>query len=172
MRFQIDPTPGETQRACSALATVSLRRSRANLWIIALYAAIILAASFLTRATLGMSVAIAVGSVVATVVILQVEGRSRLSQLTANDPHALETHFIELSPEGIRCWCAHVDARYSWPDFFKVTENQEFVLFARRSGTGAAIPKRLLHGPQDLELRNHIREWAPDHGASLGRDGP
>ena len=42
----------------------------------------------------------------------------------------------------MRAWRAHVDARYSWSDFTKLTETPQFYLLVRPSGNGAAIPKR------------------------------
>jgi hypothetical protein len=114
-----------------------------------------------------MTMGIGIAAVIATVTALQAEGRSRIRRLQTEDPHARETHYVELSPEGVRAWCAHVDARYAWADFAKVVENNEFYLFVRAGGTGTAIPKRLLDGEGDAELRRWIKEWAIDHGASL-----
>ena len=113
---------------------------------------------------------IGLGAIVATGVGLQAEGRSRLRRLQERDPHAQEVHHVELGPAGVRTWCAHVHARYTWADFAKVTENGEFYLFVRPNGSGVAIPKRLLDGPRDEELRSKIREWATDRGAALARE--
>jgi hypothetical protein len=167
MRFQIDPSPEETRRACAAIVQASLPPSRGNLIVIGLYIAVGLAAYFLTPATRGATFIIGIVAVAATTLALQAEGRSRVRRLQANDPHARERHFLELGPEGVRAWCDHVDARYPWRDFVKVTENREFFLFVRPSGAGSAVPKRLLDQGQAAQLRSHIREWAPDHGAAL-----
>jgi hypothetical protein len=53
---------------------------------------------------------------------------------------------------------------------FQNTENGEFYLFARPSGSGSAIPKRLLDPVTEAALRERINEWAPDHGSGLARD--
>lgn len=170
LRFQIEPTPDETQRACAAILRVCLPPSRANAFMIALYAAIIVAAWVFTPTTPATVVIIGVGSALVTMSILQTEGRRRVRHLRENDAHARETHFVELDPLGIHTWCAHVDAKYPWHDFNKACETKEFFLFVRPSGTGAAVPKRLLLDGQDVELRNRIREWAPELGAGLAHE--
>jgi hypothetical protein len=167
LRFQIEPAPGETQRACAAIARAVLPASRASAILIAIYAAIIAAAWFLTPATRAVTVIIGVTSVLATVSALQADGRSRVRRLSLGDPHSRETHYVELGPEGVHTWCAHLDARYPWSDFIKVSETPEFYLFIRPSGNGAAIPKRLLDDVRASELRQQIRAWAPDLGAAL-----
>ena len=167
LRFEIEPASGETQRACSAIARAALPPSRASLIMIALYAAIIAAAWFLTPATRAITVVISVTSVLATVSALQAEGRSRMRRLRAGDPHGSETHYVELSVDGVRTWCSHVDARYPWSDFTKAIETPEFFLLVRPSGSGAGIPKRLLDDARASELRERIRTWAPNLGASL-----
>ena len=139
-------------------------------FLVALYSAILAAAWVLTPETLAWTIAIAIVAVIATALILQVEGTSRIRRLQEGDPHARETHFVELSAAGIRSWCAHVDARYPWSDFTKVFETPEFYLFVRPGGLGAAIPKRLLDPARAAELRARIREWAPHRGAALGRE--
>jgi len=48
VRFEIDPQPDETRRACAAIAQAALPPSRGGLIIVALYAAVITAAYFLT----------------------------------------------------------------------------------------------------------------------------
>jgi len=167
LRFQIEPLPGETQRVCAAIARAAIPPRRAGLILIGLYAAIIAAAWFLTPATRATTVMIGVVSVLATVSALQAEGRSRLRRLYLGDPHSRETHYVELTPEGVRTWCAHVDARYAWSEFTKVVETPEFYLLVRPSGSGAAIPKRLLDDAGASELRQQIRVWAPTIGALL-----
>jgi hypothetical protein len=170
LKFQIDPAPGETQRGCSAVVQASLPPNQASLILIALYVAVFVAAFFLTPTTRITTAVIGVAAIVASTGALQSYGRSRLRRLRESDPHSLETHFVELTPAGLHTWCAHVDARYSWQEFTKVTENREFYLFVRGSGSGAAIPKRLLNEVLDTELRDHIRDWSVDHGASLARE--
>jgi len=169
MRFEIDPLPDETSRGCAAIVQASLPRSRANLIVIASYALIGVAASLLTPATWVMTFVIGVCGIAGTTIALQMEARSRLRRLRWNDPHATERHFLELSPEGVRAWCQHVDARYPWRDFAKVTENKEFYLFVRPSGAGSALPKRLLDQERELALRALIQEHSPDRGAALAR---
>ena len=169
MRFQIDPRPGESQRACGAIARVVMPPSRATLIVLGLYVVVGVAAYVLTPATRFATLAIGVAAVIGTAYALQAEGRGRLARLQADDPHALETHFVELGPEGVHAWCSHIDARYPWRDFTRIAEDREFYLFARPNGTGAAIPKRLLDATMDQALRERIREWAPERGSSLAR---
>ena len=171
LRYEINPLPGETQRACTAIAQVGLPRSRGTAIVLALYAGVILAAYFLTPTSRPMTVMIGIVAVLGTAMALQWDTRWRLRRLQADDPHSLETHFVEVGPEGLRTWCAHVDARYTWSDFSKVVDTAEFFLFVRASGSGAAIPKRLLDPARESDLRSRIREWAPDKGAFLSTDG-
>ena len=168
IRFQIEPTPGETQRACSAIVRACLPPSRRSHIMIALYVVIGAAAGLLTPSRL-MTFIIGVGAVLATESALRAESRSRVRRLQASDPHALETHYVELGPEGVHAWCGHIDARYPWQDYYRVLEDREFYLLVRPSGSGTAIPKRLLDAPRDAELRERIREWAPEQAAGLAR---
>jgi|SRR5687767_6745850 len=170
LRFQIDPRPGESLRGCSAIAQAAMSPGRANLIVYALYAAVFVAAFFLTPATWITTFLIGLVAVLATTLALQAEGRSQLRRLQASDPHALETHYVEIGPEGIHTWCSHVDVRYPWPEFTKVAENTEFYLFIRPSATGAAIPKRVLDDATESVLRARIREWSPDRGTALARE--
>jgi hypothetical protein len=172
LRFQIDPEPGESARACTAIARAVLPPTRGNVIVLGLYVAVGIAAFALTPATALVTLVIGLGAVLATVFALQFEVRSRLRRIQASDPHARESHFVELTPEGLRAWCAHVDARYPWRDFSKVTENGEFYLFARPNGSGSAIPKRLLEPVTEAALRERILEWSPDHGSGLARQVP
>ena len=172
MRFQIDPNPEETRRAWIAIAQAGLPPRRATLIVLGLYAVVGIAAYLLTPATGTTTFVIGVVAVLATAMALQGEARRRVRHLGANDPHATEPHFIEFSPEGVHTWCAHVDARYSWPEFAGVKEDDEFYLFVRLSGSGSALPKRLLDQGQQAELRARIREWSPDRGAQLTREAP
>ena len=170
MRFQIDPAPKETERACQAIVKAALPPSRANAIILGLYAVGVTAAWVLTPATRVLTSVIAVGAVAFTAMALQAEGRRRVRHLRTDDPHAQETHFVELDATGVRTWCAHIDARYPWADFTAVTENKEFYMLVRPSGNGVAIPKRLLDEATARELRDRLREWAPDRGMALGRE--
>src|ERR1041385_6754867 len=169
MRFQIESTPEETRRSCAAIVQAALPPSRANYVVVLLYVAVGVVAYLLTPATRVATFLIGVAAVAATTLALQVEGRARVRRLQVNDPHASEPHFIEVSAEGVHSWCSHVDARYPWRDFAKVTENPEFFVLARASGVGSAVPKRLLAEKEEAELRAQLREWSPDHGAGLGQ---
>jgi hypothetical protein len=169
LRFEIKPLEGEGVRACVALASKSLPESRATLIILGLYAAVAAAAYFLTPTTRPLTFLIGLGAVLGTNVALAADARRRLRAVRRDDPHALETHYVELSAEGVRSWCAHVDARYPWNDFSLVTENNEFYLLARPNGSGTAVPKRLLSDEDDEELRRRLAEWSSDRGARLAR---
>jgi len=170
LRFQIDPNPDETARACSAIAQAAMPPSRGGLLMLALYAAVGVLAYFLTPSSRLVTFAIGVAAVQATAYSLQAEGRRRLRRLRVADPHASESHFVELGPDGVHTWCAHIDMRYPWSDFTKATEDREFYLFVRPSGTGSAVPKRLLDDSADKVLRSRIREWSPDLGADLAME--
>ena len=170
MRLEIDPVAGESARACAAIARAALPPSRAGLIMIALYGAVVAAAAILAPATLAETALVGVGAVLATATILRAEGRSRLRRAQDADPHALETHYVELGPDGVRAWCAHVDARYPWREFTKVDEDNEFYLIVRPSGSGVAVPKRLLDAASEAELRERLHAWAPDGGAGLARE--
>jgi hypothetical protein len=170
LRFQIDPSPEETQRACTAIVQACLPRSRGGAILFAMYLAVGFAAYFFTPSTRPATFLIGLLAVMATALLLQAEGKARVRRLRTDDLHARETHFVELSPEGLRAWCSHIDARYPWTDFFKITENSEFYLFLRPSGNGSAIPKRLLDDAAEAQLRERIRAWSPDAGAGLARE--
>lgn len=170
LRFQIDPQPGESARACSAIARSMIRGGRADLLLLGLYGAVGLASYFLTPATRLATFLIGVFAVLGTYSGMRAVGRANLRRLQAADPHALESHFAELSAEGVRTWCSHVDVRYAWKDFARVTENSEFYMLARPNGTGSAIPKRLLDDEADARLRACLREWSPDRGGNLAKE--
>lgn len=170
LRFQIDPQPGEATRACSGIARSVTSQARGNLLVFGLYGGVGLASYFLTPATRLTTFVIGMSGVVGTLYGLQALGRANIRRLRATDPHSLETNFIELSVEGVRAWCAHVDAKYAWADFAKVIENKEFYMLVRPNGAGAAIPKRLLSEVDDAQLRERLRDWAPDHGANLAKE--
>ena len=173
LRFQIDPQPGESTRACSAIARSILPTNRGNMLLFGLYAAVGLASYYLTPTTRLTTFVIAMFGVLGTVYGLQAVGRANLRRLQTADSHSAETHFVEVSAGGVHTWCAHVDARYPWTDFAKAVENNEFYMLVRPNGSGAAIPKRLLNDAADAELRHRLSEWSPDRGANLARElGP
>jgi hypothetical protein len=103
----------------------------------------------------------------ATIFGLQMAGRANIRELQAKDPHALETFFVEINEAEVRTGCAHIAASYPWSEFARVTEDNEFYLFVRTAGGGAALPKRILDGPAEQSLRACISAWAPDRGAGL-----
>ena len=167
LRFEIDPQPGESARACTAIVRSVVSTAGATLLAFALYLGVGVASYFLTPATRLTTFIIALSGVLATMYGLQALSRSRLRRLRSNDPHSAERHFVELSAAGVHAWCAHVDARYPWSDFTKTVQTPEFILLVRPTGTGTAIPKRLLDPAGEAHLREHIREWLPDRGANL-----
>jgi hypothetical protein len=170
MRFQVEPTHNETQRACAAIVQEALPKSRIDLLLISLYAIIVAAAYFLAPGSRAITIVIGMFAAVATNYLLAAEGRRRVAALQGNDPHSMETHFVELDPSGLHTWCAHIDARFAWSEFSKITTNAEFYLFIRPSGSGASIPKRILEATTERELRARIREWAPAGSIALAAD--
>lgn len=168
-RFEVDPLPDESVRGCLAIAEGAMPPSRANLVVFALYAFVGLSAFLFARTTFLATFFIGMVAVAATAISLPAEGRRRLRALQNRDPHALETHVLELSASGVRSSCAHVDARHAWSDFARTKENTEFYLFVRPSGTGVALPKRLLDAATEASLRECIAEWSPDGGTGLTR---
>ena len=134
LRFQIDPTPEETARACSAIARSALPSSYALIVLGLTYGGVVGAAEILTPATAATTVAIGFCAIAAVIYGLQRDARRRLRVVRNADPHARETHYIEVAAEGVHTWCAHVDSRYPWSDFSKVLENNEFIFFVRPSG--------------------------------------
>jgi hypothetical protein len=170
LRFQIDPQPGESARACSAIARSVMSRSHGNVLLFGLYGAVGIASYFLTPATRLTTFVIGLGGVLGTLYGLQAVGRRNLRRLQLDDPHSTETHFVEVSVEGVHTWCSHVDARYPWGDFAKVVEHSEFFMLVRPNGTGAAIPRRLLSDSEIAQLRERLRDWSPDRGANLAKE--
>lgn len=163
MLFRIDPNPEETRRACRAIVAASAPPSRATPIVIAVYVAVIGAAFLLTPQTAARTVIIAVGAILLVSFGVQADSRARLRRVQAADPHARETHSVELGPDGVRTWCAHVDSRYTWDGTTRVLETPEFYLFVRNAGNGVAIPKRVVSAAEDQELRRRVREWlSPD----------
>ncbi len=160
LRFQIDPSPEESQRACVAVARACLPPSRRDLFLLVVYAAVGIAAVYATPTTTAATFLIGLLAIFATTAVIELETRLRFRHLRKADPHAREPHYVEVSAEGVRSWCAHIDARYPWRDFSKITDNNEFYLFVRPSGGGSISPKRLLDEAKDSELRARVREWA------------
>jgi hypothetical protein len=68
VRFQVDPRPDETQRACRAIVQASLPRSHGDVVLVVVIAAVVIAAFVLTPTTVNKTAAIAVGGVFLTVV--------------------------------------------------------------------------------------------------------
>lgn len=89
MRFQVDPIPNETQRACAAIVQESLPKYRTDLLLIGLYAIVAIAAYFLTPGSRSMTIVIGISAVLATNYLLVAEGRRRIAVLQGKDPHAL-----------------------------------------------------------------------------------
>ena len=169
LRFQVDPQPGEAARACSAIARSVVPTKRGNMLLFGLYAAVGLASYYLTPATRLTTFVIGMFGVVGTLYGLQAVGRANRRSLQDSDSHSAETHFVEISADGVHTWCSHIDARYPWTDFAKAVENSEFYMLVRPNGSGAAIPKRLLDDGADTQLRDRLGEWSPDRGANLAK---
>ena len=162
LQFRIDPQPGETWRACVAIAQAALPPSRRSAIMIGLYAIIIVLAFVVAPSTRLQTIIIGVGAVVATEALLRRESIGRVRRAQTQDPHALETHYVELSATGVHAWCEHVDARYPWAEYRTVAQTPEFFLLLRAGGNGTAIPKRLLDGERSRELEARLAEWMPN----------
>jgi hypothetical protein len=171
VRVRIDPNPEETQRACHAIVASSLPRTRGSVTFLLLYAGVIGAAFVFARKTFAETAAIGIGAAFASMLAFQATARRMTRRLFAADPHSREPHHVELSEDGLRVWCDHVDSKYIWNGTVRVIENAEFYLFVRHSGNGVAIPKRVLDAEREQELRASIRAWSPDRGTSLDPDG-
>jgi hypothetical protein len=170
IRFRIKPFMGEGVRGCTAVARAALGTGHANAILLAIVAAVAALAYLVTPATVARTTIIAVWAVIGTLYALQMDSRARLRRAQSRDPHALEEYSVEIGPDVVRTWCAHIDARYRWQEFTQVSENAEFYLFVRPSGSGIALPKRVLDDAGDDLLRARIREWSPDRGAGLARE--
>ena len=164
MRFRVQPTQEETQRACAAAASVRFPPSRLGLVAYSVLAVVGFAAYFLVGSFWAVAVTVLLTSagIFAVTLAMQAEAHWLIRRAQESDPHADEPYDIELGPEGIRTWCAHVDARYTWDGITNIVETPEFYLFIRGSSGGPFIPKRLLDAANDAELRERIREWAPE----------
>jgi hypothetical protein len=161
VRFEIDSNPAEAQRACAAIARAMFPPTRFVISLLVLYACVWAASMYFTPATRTATAIIAIASIVAAVLLLQFDLQSRGRSAQARDPHAHETHYVELSADGVRTWCAHVDARLPWADFSRVLDTPEFLLFARPSGVGVAVPKRLIKAEEIETLLAQTQTWAP-----------
>ena len=166
LQFRIDPQPGETQRACVAIAQASLPPSRRSAIMIGLYGAIIVLAFVITPSTRPQTIVIGVGAVLATEALLRRESVGRVRRVQTQDAHALETHYVELSPTGVHTWCEHVDARYPWAEYRTVSQSPEFFLLLRAGGTGTAIPKRLLDDERARDLERRLSGWMTDRASA------
>ena len=166
MRLEVNPLEGESQRGCSALLEASLPTSWSAVYFLAMYVAIAITAYFVAPSAVFATVLISIAAVFATIYILRWDWRFRTRRLQGKDPHLLETHYIELNPDGIRSWCAHVDARYPWAEYVKTVDTPEFLLLLQAGGGGNAIPKRLLNTQAEAELHQRLAEWAPHLVAS------
>ncbi len=169
MRFEITPAPGESARSCVALVSGVVPKWRGTLFVLSLCGGVgllawLLPPSHLTTFLVGFA------AVYASVYGIQAVGRANIRDIQDRDPHSGETHVVELGPQDVFIGCSHVNARYPWREFKKVSENNEFYLFFRGNGGGAAIPKRILDAAAEQELRLRICEWAPDRGAGLARE--
>lgn len=161
MRFEIDSNPAEAQRACAAIARAVFPPTRFAISLVVLYACVWAASFYFTPATRTATAFIAIAAVMAAVFLLQFDLQSRGRSAQARDPHAHETHYVELTADGVHTWCAHVDARFPWTDFSRVMDTSEFLLFARPSGVGVAVPKRLTNADELEILLSEVQTWAP-----------
>jgi len=160
----------ESQRGCEAVVAATLPPSRAGWITVAVYLLVGLAAVLIAPGTAAVTALLAVGGVLAALSALQAEARWRGRRALATDPHRDEPYLVELSAEGIRIYCDHVDARITWAGITCVEETAEFYLFLRGSSGGPAVPKRALSDSDDQQLRELVRRWSPDRGAGLARE--
>lgn len=168
LRYEIQPAPGETERGAHAIAQAAMPPSRANLVLFSIYGLCAFLAYFLTPSTSVTTFLIGFISVSLTVSLLNADVRFRLRSLRRSDAHALETRFVELSPEGVGDSCSHIDSRYPWQDFMKIIVTPEFYLFVRPSGLGSSIPRRVLDASEETRLQQCVRAWSPDAAIHIG----
>jgi YcxB-like protein len=171
MRLRVLPTPDETSRGGDAYASAGVPPSRVNLFTLVVLILVSAVAFLIARPTWLVTICLSVMSIQAVFLIFRMEARRQTQHAFATDPHADEPYEIEIDPEGVRVWCAHVDTRYRWDGITRVVETPEFYLFLRGASGGTWVPKRLLDSSGDEELRKMIREWSPDRGASLTAAG-
>lgn len=161
MIYSIDPTPDEIARGCQALVQDSLPRSHATFVLFATYIAAFAAATVFIPSAATPAFVLAVATATVAILGIQAETRARLRRARSTDPHLLETYQVELSAEGIRTWCGHIETRYTWDSINALKETPDFVLFVRGVGGGVYLPKRLF-GPDDITtLRSNVATWAP-----------
>lgn len=170
MIVRFEPEASETIRACTALAAEVNRPARPQLILLIVFLGVFLVARWLTPGQWPIIVLFCTIATGLAFAAIQAEHRHRTTKLLAANPHLRETHEIEITTECIRSRCSHVLAEYSWTGIQKVTENQEFYLFATGPAAGVAIPKRLLADEDDENVRAIVRVAAPDRGANLARE--
>jgi len=138
-----------------------------GLFMLAILALVCAMAFLIARPTWLMTVCLSVVGIEAMLLLSKWEARRQMNQALASNPHADEPYEIEIGPEGVHVWCAHVDTRYKWDGITRVVETPEFYLFLRAASGGTWVVKRMLDTASNEELRQVISEWSPDRGASL-----
>jgi hypothetical protein len=167
MLLRLDPLEGENVRASRAMTKASAPRSYANEVVLAVYAAIVAIAFLVTPKIWPATAGAGVFGAGLVIVAVAREAKWRARRARARDIHALEPWQIEVNAAGIRTWCDHIDLRHTWSGITRVIETPEFFLFLRGPNGGPVIPKRILDAALTSELRANVRDWSPDHGASL-----
>jgi hypothetical protein len=167
MLLRLDPLEGENVRASRAMIKPSSPRSYANEVVLAAYATIIALALLLTPKIWPATAGAGIFGAGLVIVAVAREAKWRARRARPRDAHALEPWQIEVNAAGIRTWCDHVDVHYSWSGITRAIETPEFFLFLRGPNGGPVIPKRILDAALTSELRANVRDWSPDHGASL-----
>ncbi len=161
MTFTINPTSAETARGCQALAFKSLPSNKSGLVLGAIYVLTFLVATFLIPQASLSAFLLAVGTTTVALLGIQTEARRRIARGRAADPHALEPYQVELSSEGLRTWCAHIETRYTWGAIRLMADSPEFLLFVHGVGGGLFLPKRLLSEADLAGIRQDVAKWAP-----------
>ncbi|GEM_PF-3606208 len=167
MLLRLDPLDGEIPRACHLMLVASWPRSRSEFVSAAVYLVIFCGAYLLTPKTWLFTTYIGIVGGYFLIKGRQLELQSRIRRARARDKHALESYQIEVTAHGIRTWCDHIDTRYAWSGITRVIETPEFFLFLHGPNGGPVIPKRILDAALTSDLRSNIRDWSPDHGASV-----
>jgi hypothetical protein len=171
LQIRVDAEPDEAYRGCEALVAAMYPRSHAVWIVMVIYALAGLSAVMFAGEAAAVTITIAIGALLAVSWAIQLEARWRRRRALAADPHRDEAHFIELSDEGIRTYCDHVDSRITWSAITAVKETSAFYLFVRGASGGVAVPKRALTPAMDQTLRAGVRQWSPDRGSALAGDG-